>query len=476
MGHFSYSCKLTGLPITGGTPVALFPMLMRANLYDNSEEQLRKYGKSSLISNDGPRLRFIPCAFPIFGKYDEYGGIEDIVEDDNTRVLEEHFGLPIAHIVSIMTSHRKDDGYDDCLTDIKNPLVYPDNWKKGEDHIKRYCRLTKDKQPKWPKGDEKSKEYKDEMKLYHEHHARYREWCKIDLDLDNDRNPTYQEKYQPLINMSCMWVHGDVYRQLTDDKRGGYGDKLDVGNASLLKSLGFEEIENGKDKRYNRQFQKDGKVIKSDGTWVNFPNEGVYSLTDLKKACAKIGIEIDITEANKKGKIEQIYDYIIQDYEYLVKPTTDSQDYKKLIEEYKALPPEKLQEMMNIFEVDTPEILAMSIAMFRNDSIGSDRMGGLLKYYFLSTDGYESRKASNPLMEKYFQSAKQGGLKDNLVRFWIFDGYMFDMGRYYDLIGTSPQDGEHKNVLKVLEIAVNILKPVVDEYEAYNDEEEENEE
>lgn len=476
MGHFSYSCKLTGLPITGGTPVALFPMMMRDRLYDNSEEQLRKFGKSSLVSNDGPRLRFIPCAFPIFGKYDEYGGLRDIVEDDNTRVLEEHFGLPIAKIVDIMTSGRKDDGYDGCLKDIKNPPVYPDDWIQGEEHIKRYIRLTGDKQPAWPKGDSKSKEYQAEMKLYHEHYARYRKWSETNPDLDNDRNPTYQEKYQPLIEMSTMWVHGDVYKQLTDDKRGGWDDKLDVGNPSLLKSLGFVEIEKGKHERYNRQFQKDGKVILSDGTWVHFPNEGVYSLTDLKKACAKIGIEIDVTEANKKGRIEQIYDYIIQDYEYLVKPSTDKEDYKTLLDEYKKLEPEVLKKMMTVFEVDTVELLAFSMSLLKNETLRSDRMGQSLKYYFLSTDGYESSKASNPLMEKYFQSAKRGELKDNLVRFWIFDGYMYDMGRYYDLIGTSPQDGEHKNVLKVLEIATNLLKAEVEERSEYEDEDEDDEE
>ncbi len=230
-----------------------------------------------------------------------------------------------------MTSHRKDDGYDGCLTDIKNPLVYPENWREGEDHMKRYIRLTKDKQPKWPKGDSNSAEYKAGIKLSHEHHARYREWSKTDPDLDNDRNPTYQEKYQMLINMSCMWIHGDVYRQLTDDKRDNYEDKLDLGNPSLLKSLGFEEIEKGTDERYNRQFKKDGKVIKSDGTWVNFPNESVFTLTDLKKVCDKMGIEIDITEANKKGKIEQIYDYIIQDYEYLVRPETEDSEYEDFL-------------------------------------------------------------------------------------------------------------------------------------------------
>ncbi len=71
MGHFSHSCKLTGLPITGGSPVVLIVMKHRNSLYDNSEDSLKKYGKTYMCSNEGIRLKYMPCWFPIHGTYDE---------------------------------------------------------------------------------------------------------------------------------------------------------------------------------------------------------------------------------------------------------------------------------------------------------------------------------------------------------------------------------------------------------------------
>jgi len=44
MGHFSYSCKLTGLPITSGTPIALVVMKHNGKIYKYSDESLQKYG------------------------------------------------------------------------------------------------------------------------------------------------------------------------------------------------------------------------------------------------------------------------------------------------------------------------------------------------------------------------------------------------------------------------------------------------
>lgn len=79
MGHYSHTCKLTGIPITGGTPVVLFPIRPVSNMYDNSESRLKEYGTTYMCSNEGTKLAYNPCWFPIKGTYDDYGGIEDIV-------------------------------------------------------------------------------------------------------------------------------------------------------------------------------------------------------------------------------------------------------------------------------------------------------------------------------------------------------------------------------------------------------------
>ena len=193
MGHFSYSCGLTGLPITGGDEVVLIPMVARSNAYDNELSRLRKYGKSSMISNDATKLFFIPCMFPIKGKYDDYGRLEDIVESDATKVAEEHFDLTIEQIVNILTCGRKDDGYSDALDPIRDTTKRQRNDR-------------------------------------------------------GDLSPNYQKRYESLLRISAMWVRREVYEQLeTLGKQDEYS-KLDLGTPALLEKLGFEELsEKGSD-------------------------------------------------------------------------------------------------------------------------------------------------------------------------------------------------------------------------------------
>lgn len=77
MGHFSHSCKLSGLPITGNDPAVLIVMKMRDMLYNNGEDALRQYGSTSLISNDSTQVKFRPVWYPIYCNYNDYGGADD---------------------------------------------------------------------------------------------------------------------------------------------------------------------------------------------------------------------------------------------------------------------------------------------------------------------------------------------------------------------------------------------------------------
>jgi len=155
MGHFSHSCGLTGLPVTGGDDVVLVLFVPRANAYDNEMKHLRKYGTTYMCSNEGTKLFFKPCMFPIKGKYDEYGGIEDIVETDATRIAAEHYGITIQEIAAILTCGRKDDGYDDALDPIRD----------------------------------KSRPQRDD---------------------NGEVTPAYQKKYDSLLRMSGMWVRREI--------------------------------------------------------------------------------------------------------------------------------------------------------------------------------------------------------------------------------------------------------------------------
>lgn len=57
-------------------------------------------------SNYEGYLPYIPATLPIFGKYDGYGGIKDIVQNDNTRLIEDHFGITIDKFCSYLINGK----------------------------------------------------------------------------------------------------------------------------------------------------------------------------------------------------------------------------------------------------------------------------------------------------------------------------------------------------------------------------------
>lgn len=215
MGSFSQNCKLSNLPITGGTKVALIPMLPEI-LFDN----YNKIGTTQFISNNGPNVHFRPIWYPIKGEYDDYGGIENIIRDDNTEILENYYNLSIEKICGIITSNRKDDGYDDALSCIKD------------------------------------KNEKDEY-----------------------GSPKYLERYKELIRISGMWIHGEFYDELVKERSDDYFDKLDMGVPHLLVALGFKQTRKSKG-RFNLVYEKDGVEVFSDGNWLDGQ---IYSLKTLNE-------------------------------------------------------------------------------------------------------------------------------------------------------------------------------------------------
>jgi len=60
--------------------------------------------KAPLCSNERALAAFVPFGFPIRGKYDDYGHIDNIVEDQNTKKLEEFFGASIYDLCNILAT------------------------------------------------------------------------------------------------------------------------------------------------------------------------------------------------------------------------------------------------------------------------------------------------------------------------------------------------------------------------------------
>jgi len=405
MGSFSYTCKLTGVPITSGEPAVLIPIKPSGKLYDNSEKSLSEYGKTCLVSNDGARLKFNPCWFPIRLNYNDYGSGEDIVKDDNTEVLEKYYNLPIETLVEIITSHRKDDGYDDALDEIK------DQENPGEYGA-----------------------------------------------------PNYQDRYKELLNISGMWVHGTVYDELVkeqDHSTTSWGFPLDLGMPEILISFGFTEIEEDpKEARYKRQFEKDGLVVNSDGTWLHVKDtNGIYDLVNLQDYCKSEGVTIDISNHENKSSWELLNDFFI--------PTIDNLDGDRGL--LLSMSTKSMGTILRELMADgMDEEDAADLAFELKHGMMSESKKKIA--YRLLNFGCNEHSVKNPITRAYFEAVKEGKLRDVVRDFWRFDSYMYPTGRFYDIIGTSPQCGDAISVKRVLEAALVAVAPQVAQEEEYANE------
>lgn len=191
MGSWSVYCSISRIAITAGDDAVFIP----------------------LKKNDGyvGYDKYIPATLPIFGTYDDYGGMEDIVEDGNTKIIEDYFKCTIDEFVKFLSDGRKD---------------YNDNYSEwhGKEHLKE------------------------------------------------------------LEDWTYMWVDRKVFDFMSTycpNIYHGNGDFY-LGNKTILEKMGFEFIENEKDKkRYNIKYKSpNGSIVYSDGTWL----EGsCYRLDDIQK-------------------------------------------------------------------------------------------------------------------------------------------------------------------------------------------------
>ena len=83
MGSWSVYCGISNIAITAGHECVLIPI------------RKRKY------TNGG--TPWLPHTLPIFGTYDDYGGLEDIEKNANTELIEKHFGVSIEDFVFFYT-------------------------------------------------------------------------------------------------------------------------------------------------------------------------------------------------------------------------------------------------------------------------------------------------------------------------------------------------------------------------------------
>lgn len=85
MGSWSVSCGISNIAITAGHKCVLLPL---------KENRMNEYGG------------FLPACLPIFGEYDDYGGIENIEKDDNTEFIEAHLGISIEDLATFLVDGK----------------------------------------------------------------------------------------------------------------------------------------------------------------------------------------------------------------------------------------------------------------------------------------------------------------------------------------------------------------------------------
>ena len=425
MGCFSYTCQLSGLPITSGNKAVIVPIIPKDNWYDNSEESIRKFGKSCFVSNDGPNVFFDELCFPIFGEYNDYGGLENIVKDDNTKVLEEFFGLKIEKIVSVLTDGRKDE---------------------------------------FPEGSE----YCDSVKILKKKNPRHMLLLRTSCVWING------DFYEEISNfeMKKQWF-----------------DKLDLGVHGLLTEIGFKLIKENKRKfddnseknRYYKVYEKDGLTLNSDGNWIHISGgQGIYDLQGLKKYCKSKGVDIDISKIDKKGLWEQVYDYILPGVEslqnrdrwttervirmllgdeYKVHGITSKVSSKMVVENAKKLKKEK-EEKGEKIDDNIQKLIDHFTELFDKNKDKEDDISGEITQF-------------------YFEKIKSNGndfMRKNIMDWHKVKSYYYPTGRYLIPIGTGPQDGDYDKVKEVLELGLKTVNKIIDQRKKdgyYDDEDDE---
>jgi hypothetical protein len=85
MGSWSVSCGISNIVITAGKECVILPL------------------KKSLRNEYS---QYLPATLPIFGKYNDYGGMDCIIEDDNTKLIESKFGVTIQEFVDFLVDGK----------------------------------------------------------------------------------------------------------------------------------------------------------------------------------------------------------------------------------------------------------------------------------------------------------------------------------------------------------------------------------
>lgn len=124
MGCFNKTSFFSHLPITCGDEIVLFVCA------DTYTSKYRKDDTPIGITSSG----LVPVAMPFFGKYNDYGGIENVVDDANHQYFREKVGMGIDEFCDIMA--------DQSGLSIESMTKAIEDIKKGDKDENKYHHET----------------------------------------------------------------------------------------------------------------------------------------------------------------------------------------------------------------------------------------------------------------------------------------------------------------------------------------------
>lgn len=229
MGNSNIICSVSNVCIMENDLVYLLPIRPTKPIKRNNSVRPSLTSDYLMESSIGA---FIPSLMPIKGVYDGYGKIKCSEKTENIKYLEKQFNMPIEDIIEIITCDRNKDLFDSCSGPSKVFVLKRHNYEYYPSKVTKEF-LTQigfiSEQNIFSKKDIPNTVISlSETEIY----VISSEWIEL---INNDRNGTINllkclyekfniyahlneqdlKNYDILKEMSCTFIHGDIYEVLS---------------------------------------------------------------------------------------------------------------------------------------------------------------------------------------------------------------------------------------------------------------------
>lgn len=314
MGSFNLSCGISKLPIKRGDEVVFIAI---SSQKDYRDQKNIKLPNTQMLIHHNDLYDF--ALFPIIGRYDDYGSIEDIKINSNTRFLEKKYNKSIDEIMSTITNNHSvfnlSNIWDmkivegNTIEDFKNLGFEFVNDSKTE-------MINKDFKIKLDLNSDKVivNYYNESFKLENYHNLQEEVFEKFELILGiKDINEHYSLKH--LYGMGGMFVNKEIYDKMVSVKYVEHEGLKDIQDGELSNGLldMLEPLVNYVKKEQLNEKQEDDIYEKiSEKIKLFFPSETILRNHRHEIISTIIDGTVDINEwVNMNNGLSQFKDSMI---------------------------------------------------------------------------------------------------------------------------------------------------------------------